>query len=256
MEMAKKTFKNEIIDYWSERSETYGQQHHEELLGEQKSLWQNVIVNALTANEQPVQKILDIGTGPGFLSILLAEKGFEVTSIDMTEEMLIQAKLNAGDLAEKIEWKLMDAHNLTFDTADFDAIVTRNVTWNLEEPKEAYKEWYRVLKPGGILLNFDSNWYKYLYDETLREKYEKNRELTQEMAIKDYYVGTNIDWMENLAKEMPLSKITRPNWDKKVLKECGFQTIAIHENMNDQLLSDIQKINFSFSPIFLIQAVK
>jgi len=256
VEMAKKTFKNEIIDYWSKRSETYGQQHHEELLGEPKALWQNVILSAFNANENPVKKILDIGTGPGFLSILLAEKGFEVTSIDMTEEMLIQAKLNAGDLVEKIEWTLMDAHKLTFDTAHFDAIVTRNVTWNLENPKEAYKEWYRVLKPGGILLNFDSNWYKYLYDETLREKYEKNRELTQEMAVKDYYEGTDIDWMEDLAKEMPLSKITRPIWDKKVLKECGFQSITIHENMNDQLLSDIQKINFLFSPIFLIEATK
>lgn len=256
MEKAKKTFKNEIIDYWSERSETYGQQHHEELLGEQKTLWQNVIISAFNTNEKSVQKILDIGTGPGFLSILLAEKGFEVTSIDMTEEMLSQAKLNAGDLAKKIEWKLMDAHNLTFDTAYFDAIVTRNVTWNLEDPKEAYKEWYRVLKPEGILLNFDSNWYKYLYDETLREKYEKNRELTQEMAIKDYYEGTNINWMEELAKEMPLSNIARPVWDKKVLKECGFESIVIHENMNDRLLSAVQKINFLFSPIFMIQAIK
>ena len=48
-----------------------------------------------------------------------------------------------------------------FGSADntFDMIVSRNVTWNLEHPDRAYYEWMRVLKPGGVLLNFDANWY-------------------------------------------------------------------------------------------------
>lgn len=256
MDSIKSTFKDELIDYWSERSETYGQQHQEELLGEQKKRWQKVIVDKLNLSEQPVRTVLDIGTGPGFLSILLAELGYEVTSIDMTDEMLAQAQKNAGDLADVINWQLMDAQELQFEAEQFDAIVTRNVTWNLENPEQAYKEWQRVLKTGGLLLNFDSNWYQYLYDEKIREAYESNRKQTQELAVKDYYVGTDIDWMEKLAKEMPLSNILRPAWDQQLLQAQGFESVMIHKNMNDYLLSEVQKVNFQFSPIFLITAKK
>ena len=35
-------------------------------------------------------------------------------------------------------------------------IVSRNLTWNLPHPEMAYKEWLRVLKKGGRLLNFDA----------------------------------------------------------------------------------------------------
>ncbi len=36
--------------------------------------------------------VLDIGTGPGFFSILLAERGYNVSAVDYTEEMLVKAK--------------------------------------------------------------------------------------------------------------------------------------------------------------------
>ena len=52
----------------------------------------------------------------------------------------------------------------------FDLIVSRNVIWNLEYPKEALAEWARVLAPGGRMVYFDANWYLYLYDEELRAK--------------------------------------------------------------------------------------
>ena len=48
---------------------------------------------------------------------------------------------------------------LRFADNTFDMIVSRNVTWNLEHPDRAYYEWMRVLKPGGVLLNFDASWY-------------------------------------------------------------------------------------------------
>ena len=44
------------------------------------------------------------------------------------------------------------------------AVVSRNLVWNLEDPEAAYKEWLRVLKPGGKLFVFDGNHYCYLYN--------------------------------------------------------------------------------------------
>ena len=51
-----------------------------------------------------------------------------------------------GELAEKIQWLQMDAQNLDFPDQTFDAVVSRNLTWNLENPTRAYQEWLRVLK--------------------------------------------------------------------------------------------------------------
>ena len=82
--------------------------------------------------------------------------------------MLNHAKENAGEHVSQIEWVRADVQNLEkMQDESMDVIVTRNLTWNLEEPQKAYEEWYRVLKKGGILLNFDAGWYNYLFDDDL-----------------------------------------------------------------------------------------
>lgn len=76
--------------------------------------------------------------------------------------MLNHAKENAGEHVSQIEWVRADVQNLEkMQDESMDVIVTRNLTWNLEAPQKAYEEWYRVLKKGGILLNFDAGWYNY-----------------------------------------------------------------------------------------------
>ena len=90
---------------------------------------------------------------------------YRIKLVLYTEEMLKEARQNAGELAENICWMVGDAQKLELDEEDFDAVVTRNVTWNLPDPARAYQEWYRVLKKDGILLNFDADWYGHLFDE-------------------------------------------------------------------------------------------
>lgn len=49
--------------------------------------------NVISGNRtNETYKILDIGTGPGFFSIILAEAGYQVTAVDYTEAMLEEAK--------------------------------------------------------------------------------------------------------------------------------------------------------------------
>ena len=81
-----------------------------------------------------------------------------MNAVDYTEAMLEEAKKNAGAFTQKITYCQMDASHLAFVDETFDAVVSRNLTWNLEDPEQAYKEWMRVLKPGGVLLNFDANY--------------------------------------------------------------------------------------------------
>lgn len=110
----------------------------------------------------------------------------------------------------------MDAQNLEFEDDVFDVVISRNLTWNLKDPKRAYEEWCRVLKPGGKLLNFDANWYGYLYDEEKRLSYEEDRKSVESEHLDDHYLCTDIDRMEKIALQMPLSSINRPSSGQEV----------------------------------------
>ena len=166
----------QIEDYWTDRAEGYSQVNQEELAGDNRTNWRRELERHFPENRtNETYKILDIGTGPGFFSIILAEAGYQVTAVDYTEAMLEEAKKNAGAFAQKITYCQMDASHLAFADETFDAVVSRNLTWNLEDPEQAYKEWMRVLKKGGILLNYDANWYHHLFDAEKREEYEKDR---------------------------------------------------------------------------------
>ena len=54
--------------------------------------------------------------------------------------MLEEAKHNAKENNVHTDFKKMDVQELTFDDESFDFVITRNVTWNLEKPKQAYQE--------------------------------------------------------------------------------------------------------------------
>ena len=158
-------------DYWTRRADGYSKVNQEELTGVQHTNWKQFLVKEIEKTypgHQPSDiHILDIGCGPGFFSAILAECGYVVTAIDYTQVMLKEAKDNAATcgVQDKIRFLQMDAQALAFADTSFDVVVSRILTWNLQEPAVAYKEWCRVLKKGGLLLNFDANWYGYLYDD-------------------------------------------------------------------------------------------
>jgi len=89
---------------------------------------------------------------------------------------------NAGELSERICFKQMDAQQLEFEDESFSLRVTRILTWNWERPDIAYKEWYCVLKPGGILLNFDAGWYEYLFDEEQAKAFRRIAKMSRKAA--------------------------------------------------------------------------
>ena len=167
---------------------------------------------------------------------------------------------NAMQLAEEeqaeCEFAVMDAENPEFPDGTFDVIVSRNLTWNLPHPEMAYKEWLRVLKKGGKLLNFDANWYGYLYDDKKREAYENDRKNVEKGSLDDHYLCTDIDRMEKIALQVPLSETKRPGWDVKVLEALGAAQIQVNEDIWQQVWSEEEKLNYGSTPMFMVEAVK
>ena len=175
-----------------------------------------------------------------------------MTAVDYTEEMLNKARENAGDLKDKIKFRRMDAHNLEFGEGEFDLIVTRNLTWNLKDPEKAYKSWYKVLRNGGKMINFDANWYLHLFDDEKRREYESDRKNVELSGMEDHYTCTDIDSMEDIARQLPLSKIQRPVWDKIVLDKIGFKNIQIDQNIWTKTWNKEEKLNYGSTPMFMI----
>ena len=247
---------SEIESYWTTRAEGYSEVNHKELNGMQKGAWLEVLKGQFPEKAKEELKILDIGTGPGFFPVILAEAGYQVIAVDYTQEMLDTAKKNAGELCRNITFYKMDAQNLEFEDEMFDVVISRNLTWNLKDPEKAYREWCRVLKPGGKLLNFDANWYGYLYDEEKRQSYEEDRKSVESENLDDHYLCTDIDRMEKIALQMPLSAINRPSWDRKLLKENGFASVAVDTEIWKRVWSQEEKLNYHSTPMFMISAVK
>ncbi|MDO4260808.1 MAG: class I SAM-dependent methyltransferase [Eubacteriales bacterium] len=243
-----------IEHYWTGRAKGYSEVNRHELATGQDRVWLREIRRHLPAGEG--LKILDVGTGPGFFAILLARAGYEVTAVDYTEAMLREAEKNAGALAERIRFRRMDAQRLDFPDGTFDAVISRNLTWNLECPKEAYAEWMRVLKDGGQLLNFDANWYHHLFDQEKRREYEADRERVQSLELDDHYTCTDIDAMEEIARQVPMSRTMRPAWDLEVLKACSGGQVRADEQVWERVWDQTEKANYASTPMFLVSAVK
>ena len=254
------TLKEEIHAYWTQRAEGYSEYNQQEMADARRSMWKNKLLSLLEENfpgKNPEElKVLDVGTGPGFFALLLAEAGYQVTAADVTEEMLKEAKKNTGVFAEKITWKLSDAQKLELEDCTFDAVFSRNVTWNLENPGQAYEEWIRVLKPGGLLCNFDADWYGHLYDEEKRSGYEKDRQRVEEENMEDYYTGTDIERMEAIARQVPLSRQKRPQWDVEALKNAGLTGVSCDTEVWKQVWTEEEIANNGSTPIFLLSGKK
>jgi len=116
----------------------------------EKELWTEVITQLLGAEQK--LKILDMGTGTGFLALLLAEMGHDVIGADWAESKLDKAKEKMKRAGSVVNFVVEDAENLSFEAEQFDAVVSRHLIWTLANPASAFKEWARVTKSGGKVL--------------------------------------------------------------------------------------------------------
>lgn len=245
-----------IGQYWTRRAPSYTDVIKKNLADGWDQVWADELISHFPDGGDRPLRVLDIGTGPGFYAIILARRGYEVTAVDYSEGMLREAKRNAGALADKIRFTRMDAQKLAFADGSFDAIVTRNLTWNLPDPAGAYREWMRVLRPGGALVNFDANWYAYLFNEDKQQEYQRDRANARLAGVEDHEAYAETDMMEGISRMLPMGRLRRPQWDMDTLNALGFSAVNADTSVGKRLWNPEEKINYASTPGFMVWATK
>lgn len=103
----------------------------------------------LRLNPRPGERILDLATGTGWTSRLVARRGATVIGADIASDLLTAARANARDAGLDIDYQLGDAERLPFADASFDAVVSTFGVMFASRPDKAAREMARVCRPGG-----------------------------------------------------------------------------------------------------------
>jgi ubiquinone/menaquinone biosynthesis C-methylase UbiE len=148
--------KRNISGYWNLRSSSYGSDVSLEELSAWRTCLTPICGDKISGDRR--LKVLDVGTGRGFLAMILSEMGHQVAGLDLSSGMLGFAKAGCHE-EDAPEFCLGDAERLPFQEESFDLIISRHLLWTLPHPEKAVREWKRVLKREGRIAAIDGLWF-------------------------------------------------------------------------------------------------
>lgn len=138
-------WKKVVTNTWDNNAEDWDQRS--EKMWEQGS--RKTILPFVQSHFEIKQHVLDVGCGSGYGSLKLQQAGYDVTGVDISEEMIRLAKQKRSN--ENIRFQQADINDLPFADATFDAMLSINVIEWTKVPEVALNEMTRVLKSGGLL---------------------------------------------------------------------------------------------------------
>ena len=146
--------------------------------------FKNVLLPLL--NIKAGNRVLDIGSGNGALTLLLARNlpGVHFIGVDITPALIEDAKQQAQKFGvQNVEFQEGNALQLMFDDGYFDATICQTLLMHLPEPSKAVMEMSRVLKQGGTF--FAAEFHVLNYDKPV-ESESPVTSLEEEITISRY----------------------------------------------------------------------
>ncbi len=214
----------------------------------ERRAWQDHFSSIL--GTEPLE-ILDVGCGPGIVSMQLADLGHRMTSVDLSDRMLEFARANAEANGLAIDFGQADAMDLPFEDESFDAVVSDYMLWTVPDPEKVVSEWYRVLKPGCRLAYTDGDWFNdprmtpfRCWVSSLFARIDKGRDRSDTERDE-----ANIDLWSSTA--------VRPRDDITMLEAAGFRDIRVIDNVQKKVLHGTRYLAHGFTNNhFTVTAVK
>jgi SAM-dependent methyltransferase len=142
-------------------SDTYTHGHHESVLRSHR--WRTAENSAgyLLPLLEPGMRLLDVGCGPGTITLDLAARVApgQTIGVDRHVGIVAQAQSLLGSRPSAgVEFRTADAYALEFDDESFDVVHAHQVLQHLTDPVAALVEMRRVLEPGGVLAVRDGDY--------------------------------------------------------------------------------------------------
>ncbi|WP_042203043.1 class I SAM-dependent methyltransferase [Paenibacillus camerounensis] len=185
-------------------------------------------------------KVLDLCCGMGRHSLALAEAGFEVTGVDLSEVLLREARAQEG--AERVTWLRSDMRELPLD-GGFDAVVNLFTSFGYfeedEEQVRVLREICRMLKPGGqFIIDFLNPSYviRHLVPHSTRK--DGDILIDESRRIEDGYVKKDIV-LTSKGDDTPRKyhervKLYPLDTFKQLLAAAGLQLEAVHGSYDEE----------------------
>ena len=138
---------------------TYTHGHHESVL---RSHSNRTIANSaeyLRPHLSADARLLDIGAGPGTITMDFARHVADVTATEIGEaELALSKQLAAAQGVQNIAFSVEDVHALSFADDTFDIVHAHQVLQHVADPVQALREMRRVAKPGGVVAARDADY--------------------------------------------------------------------------------------------------
>jgi ubiquinone/menaquinone biosynthesis C-methylase UbiE len=153
-------------------ADTYTHGHHASVLGMHATRTAQDSAAYLLGYLRPGQDLLDVGCGPGTITVGLAEatRGGRCVGIDVSEAVIAQAAAHAGEVGRpETTFAVGDAYALDFPDHSFDVVHAHQVLQHLTDPVRALREMLRVLRPGGIVAVRDADYRSMIWAPRLAE---------------------------------------------------------------------------------------
>lgn len=134
--------------------EHYTHGHHESVL--RSHIWRTALNSAayLLPQLRPGMSILDVGAGPGTITVDLAElvAPGRVVGVDASPEVVEQARAHAAERGvTNVEFVVGDAYALPYADGEFDVVHAHQVLQHVARPVAALAEWRRVVGTDGLV---------------------------------------------------------------------------------------------------------
>jgi ubiquinone/menaquinone biosynthesis C-methylase UbiE len=111
-----------------------------------------ILPHAITRGPDAV--LIDIGTGTGrfllHLATIPALAGLRLIGTDLFPDMITRARTAADDAGVTIQFLCQDVHQMELPDASADIITSRSTVHHWQDPVQAFREIYRLLKPRGV----------------------------------------------------------------------------------------------------------